>query len=282
MEISSDAELTIECNPESLSEDKVRDLRSLGINRISLGVQSFQDVQLRRLERLSTRKHLYKAIEWIASHFKNFSLDLMVGLPDQSPELFERDLEEILKVNPPHISAYILTLKEDHVWKTAPAMKDRMIDDEQVESFYLRLIEQLRSAGFGQYEVSNFARPGFESRHNSNYWDVKSSYLGLGPGAHGYLDRVRYECVREPKAWMNSLSGVSSFERLTQEQQELEEFYMTLRTRRPANIADFRSAAIGALQQSGHILVNQAQGTFTLSDRGWLLMESVAERLLAQ
>jgi len=157
-----------------------------------------------------------------------------------------------------------------------------MIEDEQVEGFYLRLIEQLRSAGFRQYEVSNFARPGFESRHNSNYWDVKSSYLGLGPGAHGYFEKLRYECVRDPKAWMSSLSGIASFEQLTTEQQKLEEFYMMLRTRRPANIADFRSAAIIALQQSGHIILNQKQGTFTLSDRGWLLMESVAERLLAQ
>ena len=273
-------EVTIECNPESLTEDKLIGFRDCGINRISLGIQSFQDTQLRRLERLATQKHIHASIGWVFKHFKNFSLDLMLGLPDQTDELFERDLNEILKVKPPHISAYILTLSEDHVWKTSSGMKHRMIQDERVEEFYLRLVTELKQAGFHHYEVSNFARPGSESRHNKNYWDVESSYLGLGPGAHGYLGKCRYESIRDPKAWMQSHHGIAWSEQLTLEQQEIEKFYMTLRTRQPAQISEFRSVEIAALQQAALIQTDQQNQNFTLTDRGWLLIESVAGRLV--
>lgn len=280
LRIGSETEVTIECNPESLTEEKISGLRSAGVNRISLGIQSFQDVQLRRLERLATQKHLRSSLEWVQKHFSNYSIDLMLGLPDQTEALFDADLQELLKLEPPHLSAYILTLSEDHVWKTAESMKNRMVGDDRVETFYLKLISQLRARGYQQYEVSNFAKKGFQSLHNTNYWDVESSYLGLGPGAHGYLGKVRYESIRDPRAWMNSAHGVGSHEVLTQEQQDLEKFYMDLRTRKPAQIKDFRAAAIAALQQAGLIDVHPADGVFTLTDRGWLLMESVAERLL--
>jgi oxygen-independent coproporphyrinogen-3 oxidase len=280
LHLGPQTEVTIECNPESLTEEKVSGFKSAGINRISLGVQSFQDVQLRRLERLATRRHLQSSLEWIQKYFSNYSVDLMLGLPDQTEALFEMDLKEILQLNPPHLSAYVLTLSEDHVWKTAESMKSRMVGDDRVEKFYLQLISELRGRGFEQYEVSNFAKPGFQSVHNTNYWDVESSYLGLGPGAHGYLGKVRYESTRDPNDWMKSPHGIGSFEVLTREQQDLEKFYMELRTRKPAKIQDFRSAAIAALQQAGLIEIRPSEGVFTLTDRGWLLMESVAERLL--
>jgi oxygen-independent coproporphyrinogen-3 oxidase len=146
-------------------------------------------------------------------------------------EELERDLETLKQWNPPHISAYLLTLNEDHILRTHPAMKNRLADDDLAEKLYLRLCEVLRERGYEHYETSNFARPGFRSFHNSNYWNPESSYLGLGPGAHGYFADLglRYQTLKDPMEWMSSKSGVGSVEKLDAEQQSLEKFYLHLR-----------------------------------------------------
>lgn len=277
---SPDFEFTIECNPETLTAEKIQDFRSLGINRLSLGVQSFQVTELKRLERLATVPHLMKSLDWIVRDFKNFSLDLMLATPDQTQESLLQNISEALSWRPPHVSLYLLTLSDDHAWKKNSFMKEKLGSDEKAEDFYFAALDVLKKNGFEHYEISNFSRPGFRSRHNSNYWDIHSSYLGLGPGAHGYLpgaSRQRYEMIRDPMRWFESSERIGTFENLSPAQTQLEGFYLKLRTRKPIQFTRSLTIVL-ALESEG--LVRFSSDGILLTDRGWLLMESVAERLM--
>jgi len=278
---SSDFEFTIECNPESLTEQKLRDFKKLGINRVSLGIQSFSEIELKRLERLSTRAHLLNALEWTSKYFKNFTVDLMLGIPDQIKNQLDQNLSEALEFNPPHLSLYLLTIANDHLWKTNSFMKKHLNSDESAREFYLASTYLLESKGYEHYEVSNFSKPGFRSRHNSNYWNIKSSYLGLGPGAHGYLpstSRRRYEMIRDPQEWSRDETGVSWTEDLSVEQTRLEEFYFKLRTRQPICLTESPDVLKALVNDA--VLQPTENDHYILSDNGWLLIESVAARLL--
>jgi oxygen-independent coproporphyrinogen-3 oxidase len=155
-----------------------------------------------------------------------------------------------------------------------------MPPDETVTEMYLRVCERMKSAGYEHYEVSNFAKPGYRSRHNSNYWKIESSYLGLGPGAHGYLrgsGRFRYEMIRDPQKWMKDETGVGTFEALTMEQTKLEDFYLHLRTRKPLDLPQ-NPSLLRDLTREGLIEVIEGQG-FVATERGWLVIESLAQTL---
>ncbi len=274
-------EWTLEANPETLSEDKLRAFKTLGINRLSVGVQSFSEVQLKRLERLATREHLHKSLSAVSNTFENFSVDLMIGIPEQTFDLLKSDLEELMKYDPPHISVYLLTLSDDHKWLHHPAMKDRMVEAEVAADFYEFVCRYLKERGYRHYEVSNFSKPGFESRHNSMYWTGRDSYMGLGPGAHGFLvgDGAvqRYEVERDWHKWLLGES-ISWIETLSAEQRELEDFYFRLRTRQPIKIPK-EAGAIQELMNEG-LAERREASEVVLTDRGWLMMESVAARLV--
>ncbi len=284
-EFSPEIEITLEANPETLTPQGLDAIRASGVNRLSIGIQSFQSPHLRRLERLSTAEAIEKIIPEVQCRFENFSLDLMMGIPDQTAESFETDLQRILEIEPPHVSIYILTLKENHVWKTHRSMAHRLGTSEFVERIYLRLCQALAEKSYQHYEVSNFAKLGFQSRHNSNYWNVDSSYLGLGPGAHGYLkqnsgEKFRYENISDIKGWSEHSEGVDEFavEKLTPAQSQMEELYLFLRTRRPIAIDRLDPRSIDALLKEQKVEVTA--NTLTLSEPGWLLLESIAERLI--
>lgn len=276
-------EFTIECNPESLSEEYVRFLKDIGVTRPSLGVQTFDSAQLRRLERLSTRSHIDQALEWISKFFSNFSLDLMIGIPDQSMSSLEADLEKIKIISPPHVSIYLLTVAPDHIFKTHSFIQKRLPPDETSAAMYLRVCDFLKTLGYEHYEVSNFSKPGIHSRHNSNYWDLESDYFGLGPGAHGYLRdssrrRLRYEVHRDPKRWMSEAMIFSEAEILSDDQMRLEKIYLDLRTRRPIQ-GKMQSSVMSHLVQEK--LMEKVDGGYIATDAGWLVMEGLAERLVS-
>jgi oxygen-independent coproporphyrinogen-3 oxidase len=278
-----DFEFTIECNPENLSAEYLRELRGLGVNRVSLGIQTTLPGQLRRLERLATHKNIFDAIENTAMHFKNFSLDLMIGIPDQTLETLETDLAYIKTVQPPHVSVYLLTIDSQHKWNVAPSTKHRLATPELAAQYYERVCEMLRNEGYIHYEVSNFAKPGFESRHNQNYWDAESHYLGMGPGAHGYLktesgERVRYECERDLVAWAKSSDGIAEQETLSLEQMRLERLYLMLRSGKVIDAKDVDRQKLAKFIQDG--LAIQSGAGISLTERGWLLMEAVSAELI--
>lgn len=275
-------EWTLEVNPEDVSLEKVKMWRDYGFNRVSLGVQSFDSHQLRRLERLSTSKAIPSAIEIISREFKNFNIDLMIGIPDQTTATLKKDFETLVRIKPPHASVYILTLADNHRLKNSAFMKSRMADDDLVIEFYGEVCEQLRDAGYSHYEISNFAQPGFQAAHNANYWNTSSSYLALGPGAHGYLKtsegRARYENFRDPGTWSTSPHGISSLEYLTAEQQKLESFYLRLRTRQPVYVSEIHQKRAEEFLRMGWIEMDH--DAIRLTERGWILMESIVDGLL--
>ncbi len=183
MHLTEDVECTVEANPESLDERLVCDLWALGANRLSIGVQSFDDGLLRTLGRAHTADDARRAVNDALSRFDNVSIDLMCGLPGQSLGQFESSLREAVELGVKHVSVYPLTIEDHTLFAHMVASGEIPEPDEDVEADMMKLAcETLTSAGFVRYEVANYARPGYESRHNAAYWSGKP-YLGIGLSA---------------------------------------------------------------------------------------------------
>lgn len=176
---SPDAELTIEINPATVDPRKLADYQKAGINRFSVGAQTFDDPLLKFVHREHSAQQTRETLELLSGEKLNYSFDLLFALPGQTLEILKRDLDEVLKFQPPHVSPYCLTVPEGH-----PLSKNRPLEDVQLEMFEL-IRSTLEGAGYHRYEISNFSKPGFESRHNSLYWEDES-YWGLGLSAHSY------------------------------------------------------------------------------------------------
>lgn len=184
---SDNLEFTLEANPDDLTIEKLKGLKSAGINRLSIGIQSFLEKNLKFTNRAHNATEAIKSFQ-DARHigFDNISIDLMYGLPDLSLEDWKQNLETAIKLSPEHISAYCLTIEERTVfgnWHKKGKLTET--SDEVSAAQFEMMIEMLRKAGYEQYEVSNFCKPGYESKHNSSYW-LGKAYLGLGPSAHSF------------------------------------------------------------------------------------------------
>lgn len=190
--IASDAEITLEANPDDLSAAKLQQLRQAGINRLSIGIQSFHEPHLRRMNRAHSAQ---EALDCVAlaqqARFENISIDLIYALPAETHEIWEHDLQTAVSLGVTHISAYCLTIEERTVFGNW-LKKGRIhaVDEEFAARQFEIMTERLTAAGFEHYEISNFALPGRYSRHNSNYWK-KGTYIGIGPSAHSYNGRQR-------------------------------------------------------------------------------------------
>lgn len=185
--VKEDAEITLEGNPDDMTPEYVRNLRSLPFNRVSMGVQSFKEEDLRFLNRRHNREQALQAVALCKENgIQNISIDLIYGLPGQTLEQWEANLEEAIRLDIPHISAYHLIYEEGTaLYKQMQAGRVKQTEEDLSVSLFSTLIYRLTEAGFLHYEISNFARPGYLSRHNSSYWTGKK-YLGLGPSAHSY------------------------------------------------------------------------------------------------
>ena len=183
-------EITAELNPDDLSFGYLRGLYDVGINRISIGAQSFDDEILKLINRRHDSKQIIEAVEnGKNAGFENISLDFIYGLPNQTKEMFFDDLKRAVNLEVSHISLYGLSIEENcYFYKNRP---QNLPDDDIQADMYLGAVELLKNAGFEHYEISNFAKSGFESKHNLNYWN-NEEYYGFGCGAHGYLNGVRY------------------------------------------------------------------------------------------
>lgn len=187
------AEFTFEANPETMDLDKLQVLKEQGVNRLSFGVQTFDPQLLRRLGRMHSPEDVFQAIAQAQEQgFQNISIDLMFGLPNQTVEMFNETLNIAFKLGVQHFSAYSLKVEEGTFFHTL-YQKDKLplpSEDEETQ-MYAILLERMELEGFKQYEISNFAQPGFESRHNLTYWR-NGEYYGFGAGAHGYVQGVRH------------------------------------------------------------------------------------------
>ena len=185
--VKEDAEITLEANPDDLTPEYVAMLRHLPINRISMGIQTFQEETLKLLHRRHTATQAIEAFRRCReAGFQNISIDLMYGLPGETLETWKEDLQQAIALRPEHISAYHLIYEEDTVlWKLREQHQVEEADEDLSVSLFSTLIEQLSEAGYQHYEISNFCLPGLHSRHNSSYWTGKK-YLGCGPSAHSF------------------------------------------------------------------------------------------------
>ncbi len=191
--VDGDAEVTLETNPGTVNEDKLAMFRSLGVNRLSIGIQSFHEDDLKFLTRIHSSREAKECVEAArAVGFGNVGIDLIYALPNQTLEQWEDNLHQGVALQPNHISAYSLIVERGTpLWRMVEAKEVPAAKTEIEASMYRTTMEFLRDAGFEHYEVSNYALPGFRSRHNSSYWD-HTPYLGFGPSAHSFWQNRRW------------------------------------------------------------------------------------------
>lgn len=233
--LASDAEWTIEVNPSSVSKSELRQYRAMGINRISMGVQSMNDDHLRWLGRVHSRKGALSSLEKILEEFENVSVDFLCGIPGQTVEDIHHGLATITQFPIQHLSCYILTLGKQHrLAKSLPS------DDVQLEH-YLAVQAFLSERGFEQYEISNFCHPNQESQHNLRYWNRKP-VIGFGPSAHSFDGKIRWKNLSSLKQYAQSLASqklpIEWSEALTEEQEKIEEWMLGLRLTRESPSSD--------------------------------------------
>lgn len=228
--ILPEAEITIEANPGTLTKDKLEMYRKLGINRLSIGLQSTWDDELKMLGRIHNYEEFLEGYHLARSlDFQNINIDLMSGLPKQTLEKWEMTLERIIQLKPEHISAYSLIIEEGtHFYEVYGTEKgEKLLPDEELDRLmYERTKELLKNAGYNRYEISNYAKPGMESRHNSSYW-TGIDYLGIGLGSSSLLNKKRYRNEENMECYLERVEKdetVQYLEEVLTPQSEMEEF----------------------------------------------------------
>ncbi len=287
-------ECTVEANPDDVTPSWCAALRRLGVNRVSMGVQSFEDVILRFIGRRHTARQAIEAVSCLRdAGIANISIDLIFGLPGQTLASWTESVHQAIDLHPQHISAYGLTYEEGtRLWWQRERGEVTEVPEEQCLEMYRILVEELGGAGYEHYEISNFALPGYYSRHNSSYWDG-TPYLGLGAAAHSYDGEVRRYNPCDLKKYISSISaGSPAYE---QEQLEWWQCYdervmLGLRTARGVDIArlreDFGEAAwkhfTSEAQRhivTGHLCLT-ADGRYVLTAYGIMLSDSIIRDLM--
>lgn len=239
-EVSSNAEITLEANPDDLNPQYVREIKNTLINRFSIGVQSFFEEDLKWMNRAHTASEAQSAIKRVQdAGFENITVDLIYGFPLLSNEKWEFNIQQLIENLVPHISSYSITVEP----KTALAAsinkgKQAIMDEGQSASQFLMLIDHLTESGFEHYEISNFAKPGMHSRHNSNYWDGVN-YLGIGPSAHSFNGKSRQWNISNNSKYINEigLKKIPAETELLSTENRINEYIMTsLRTSKGMNL----------------------------------------------
>ena len=282
-DVARDAEITLEANPDSAGDWRaLRKLRRAGFNRLSLGVQSTDDELLRRIGRVHTYEQVQQAVTAARkAKLTNLSLDLIYGLPGQTMEDWQRTLADAVALGPEHLSCYGLKLEEGTpLWQQRQALT--LPDDDAQAEMYLYTVAALSEAGYGQYEISNFARAGRESRHNLKYWRMQE-YAGFGPGAHSDFGGVRYGYVRDLDAYIAGRLVLAEAETDGTLARDFEYVMLSLRTAEGIDRRTFenryrqRFEAMERLfvqyEQAG--LAQRTEGGWRLTPRGFLVSNSI-------
>jgi oxygen-independent coproporphyrinogen-3 oxidase len=276
------AEITIEANPDDVDATAVAAWKAAGVNRVSLGVQSFDDRALAWMHRTHDSRRIVDAAAALRDGgIANWSLDLIFALPPSLERDWVRDLDQAISLGPPHISLYGLTV-EAHTpiarWRDRGATVEG--SEDAYESEYLHAHRTLRAADYDHYEVSNFGKPGEASRHNRGYWSG-ASYVGLGPAAHGYDGAVRRWNEREYAAWLRLVHGgvdpLGGLESLTAENRISEEVYLGLRTTDGLAIRGAERETVEPWLVAGWASIHRDR--LRLSVTGWLRLDALAASL---
>jgi putative oxygen-independent coproporphyrinogen III oxidase len=292
--ISKEAETTIEANPDDISNEKLSQWREAGINRLSIGIQSFKQKDLEWMNRAHNQMQGLESISLATdAGFKNFSVDLIYGTPGLTEEEWQLNVEQVMNSGVPHIACYALTVEPNTALQKMIALKKKTgVDADQQAKQFLLLMEWMKKAGYEHYEISNFARPGYRSRHNSSYWQGKK-YIGIGPSAHSYNGNSRRWNVANNALYIQSIkNNIISFEeeKLT-DTQKLNEYIMTsLRTIEGLNLKfieeQFSLKERNRIEIAGvdyvkrNLIVNQNEN-FVLTDEGKLFADGIASDLFS-
>jgi oxygen-independent coproporphyrinogen-3 oxidase len=290
--VHADAEVTLECNPDDLTPEALSDFRSLQINRLSIGIQSFNDSVLKYLNRLHSSDAAIRSFRSARdAGFDNVSIDLIYAIPGLTIEQWADNLAQAVGLNPEHISAYTLTIEEKTAfgnWLTRGKIKP--VDDALAAEQFELLVNELSNAHYDQYEISNFAKPSYASRHNSNYWNGEV-YLGIGPSAHSFNKRSRQYNISNNSRYMRSLKeGIIPFqiEILKKEDHVNEYILTTLRTNAGCNVEklkndfgyDLLKEQERYLQElKNHQLIHLQDKYLTLTKPGRLLADKISSDL---
>ncbi len=290
--VAKDAEITLEANPDSAGDWKaLRALRRAGVNRVSLGMQSACDEELAAIGRVHTHVQTAAAVEVVRrAGIKNLSLDLIYGLPGQSLERWQENLSAAVALEPEHLSCYGLKVEEG-----TPLFQRRETftlpgDDAQAD-MYLYTVEFLENLGYAQYEISNFARPGKESRHNLKYWHLEE-YAGFGPGAHSDFGGVRYACARDLDAYIRGVATgapmLSESERIPPLDRDTEYVMLGLRLRQGLDPKEFERRFrrrfncfvpfLEQCRQNGYAC--EEEGRWHLTPKGFLVSNQIIGGML--
>ena len=286
-DVARGAEITLEANPDSAGDWKaLRALRRAGFNRLSLGVQSTDDALLRRIGRVHTYEQVQQAVTAARkAKIENLSLDLIYGLPDQTMEDWQRTLADAVALGPEHLSCYGLKVEEGTpLWQQRQQLT--LPDDDAQADMYLYTVAALEEAGYRQYEISNFAKPGRESRHNLKYWSMEE-YAGFGPGAHSDFGGVRYGYVRDLDGYIAGRLVLSESEGESTLARDYEYVMLSLRTAAGIDRRTFENRYCQRFEPMEELFVQyeraglavRTEGGWRLTPKGFLVSNSIIAAL---
>ena len=295
LDLSMLEELTIEANPGDLDADKIAVLQNSAVNRVSLGVQTFDDKMLKKIGRSHTEKDIYENIDRLKlAGFDNISIDLIYALPGQTMEQVKDNVAKAIALDIPHMSLYSLILENHTVFMNRMRRGKLPLPKEELEAeMFEYIIAELERAGFEHYEISNFSKQGFESRHNLMYWD-NAEYYGIGAGASGYVDGVRYKNHGPIRHYLKAVEEGSARineEHLSQREQMEEEMFLGLRKKSGVSMARFEEKFERSFQELYGAIVKdliqqglmQVEGDrVRMTKRGLFLGDTVAERFILE
>ena len=286
------SEVTVEVNPEDAKKDYLKLLREVGVNRVSLGIQSFSDKTLKVLGRRQNSKENLKALEETLSVFSNVSVDIIYGVPGQNLKELQKDLEILLSFPIKHVSTYALTVYEETpLYSLVKSGKQELPPEELVMEMYYLIKESLESAGFKHYEISNFSLPTFESKHNLSYWELKN-YIGIGPSAASYVSGRYTKNISNVKGYVRALLEEKPFieeavDHSEEEEKELR-FIMGIRLLKGVNLKDLglkerfevalqKEPALRLLLEEGYLVYREPE--LSLGTRGLFISNTIIGKL---
>lgn len=295
MDLSEVEEFTIEANPGDLDPDKIAVLKDSQVNRVSLGVQTFDNKMLKKIGRSHQEQDIYDNIRHLKqAGFDNISIDLIYALPGQTMDQVKENVAKAIDLDIPHMSLYSLILENHTVFMNRMRRGKLPLPKEELEAeMFEYIIEELEKAGFEHYEISNFSKPGFESRHNLVYWD-NAEYYGLGAGASGYVDGIRYKNhgpIRHYLVAVEAGKARITEEHLTLEEKMEEELFLGLRKKTGVSKARFEEKfgvsfdqrygqVVASLTEQGLLVPDDKQVRMT--KRGLFLGDTVAEKFILE
>jgi oxygen-independent coproporphyrinogen-3 oxidase len=282
-------EITLEANPDDLHAEKVKQLRQTPVNRLSIGIQSFQDEELARMNRAHRSAQALAAIHLVRdAGFENLTVDLIYGSPTTTHAQWAANLQQVFDLEIPHLSCYCLTVEEKTaLWHFVKSGKAAPVEEEHAEAQFTYLMSAAGLNGYEQYEISNFARPGWYSRHNSSYWKG-TKYLGIGPSAHSFNGRARQWNVANNAQYIKALQADNlPFQRevLTAEQRYNEYVMTSLRTSWGCDVKQIRELGFESyfLENVAPLvkesLIHQHGNFFFLTEKGKFLADGIASSL---